>query len=72
VSVSHNVAASPASPTSAGTRPPEADVRVMTPFLAGGVLGVIRSWLCDEQSSWSPCGLIKALIQCLPARLNTD
>lgn len=54
------------------TRPPEADVRVTARFLAGGVLGVIGAWLSDEQSRWSPDELTEALIQCLPAWLNTD
>lgn len=54
------------------TRPPEADVRVTARFLAGGVLGVIGAWLSDEQSRWTPGELVEALIQCLPAWLNTD
>jgi AcrR family transcriptional regulator len=54
------------------TRPPEADVRVTARFLAGGVLGVIGAWLSDERSRWTPDELVEALIQCLPAWLNTD
>jgi AcrR family transcriptional regulator len=55
-----------------GTRPPGADVRVTALFLAGGVLGVIGSWLAGEQSRWSPDELTEALVQCLPGWLNTD
>jgi AcrR family transcriptional regulator len=54
------------------TRPPGADVRVTARFLAGGVLGVIGAWLSDERSRWSPDELAEALVQCLPAWLNTD
>jgi AcrR family transcriptional regulator len=54
------------------TRPPGADVRVSARFLAGGVLGVIGAWLCEDQPSRSPEELVEALAQCLPGWLNTD
>lgn len=54
------------------TRPPGADVRVTARFLAGGVLGVIGAWLCEDQPSRSPGQLVEALTQCLPGWLNTD
>jgi AcrR family transcriptional regulator len=54
------------------TRPAGADVRVTARFLAGGVLGVIGAWLCEDQPDRSPDELVEALTQCLPAWLNTD
>jgi len=53
-------------------RPAGADPRVTARFLAGGVLGVIGSWLADPRPEWSPDDLVEALIQCLPSWLNTD
>jgi AcrR family transcriptional regulator len=52
--------------------PPGADLRVTARFLAGGVLGVIGTWLSDESPGCSPDELVGALVQCLPAWLNTD
>jgi hypothetical protein len=52
--------------------PPGADLRVTARFLAGGVLGVIGTWLSDESPGCSPDELVEALVQCLPAWLNTD
>jgi AcrR family transcriptional regulator len=53
-------------------RPAGADPGVTARFLAGGVLGVIGTWLADPDSPWSPDDLVEALIQCLPGWLNTD
>jgi AcrR family transcriptional regulator len=53
------------------TRPPGADVAVTARFLAGGVLGVLGAWLCEDPPGWSPDDLVEALIQCLPGWLNT-
>ena len=55
-----------------GTRPPGADLRVTARFLAGGVLGVIGTWLSDDQSRWTPDELVEALTHCLPRWLNID
>ena len=56
------------------TRPAGADVRVTARFLAGGVLGVIGAWLCEEhpERTASPDDLVEALTQCMPSWLNTD
>jgi len=55
-----------------GTRPPGADLRVTARFLAGGVLGVIGTWLSDDQSRWTPDELVEALTHCLPRWLDID
>jgi len=54
------------------TRPPGADLRVTARFLAGGVLGVIGTWLSDDQSRWTPDELVEALTHCLPRWLDID
>jgi AcrR family transcriptional regulator len=53
-------------------RPAGADPRVTARFLAGGVLGVIGTWLAEPRPEWSPDDLVEALIQCLPCWLNID
>ncbi len=66
------------------TRPASADPKITAQFLAGGVLGVIGTWLAEETERCPLPGdedrppaltsdeLVEALIQCLPGWLLAD
>ncbi|MFI5954053.1 TetR/AcrR family transcriptional regulator [Cryptosporangium sp. NPDC051539] len=52
-------------------RPADADPVVTAHFLAGGVLGVLGTWLATPEPQHSLDDLVGALVQCLPAWINT-
>ncbi|TQS39600.1 TetR/AcrR family transcriptional regulator [Cryptosporangium phraense] len=51
-------------------RPPHADPLLTAHFLAGGVLGVLGTWLATPDPQHSLDDLVDALVQCLPAWIN--